>query len=107
MASPAVTGPHPGQTNRISAGIRGGDLAHAIGVTCRVCAVEFADKMMEMQRWLDHCRSRAENFKYYKLADDDVILVQLDFPRVCRRICRQDDGDAAVARPPPESHREF
>src|SRR6266571_8505044 len=30
-----------------------------------------------------------------------------DVPSVCRRICGQDDGDAAVARPPPEPNREF
>jgi len=43
-----------------------------------VCAAEFADKMMEMRRWLDHRRSRAENFEYYKLACD-VIVTHLDF----------------------------
>ena len=42
-----------------------------------MCAVEFADKMMEMRRWLDHRRSRTENFEYYKLAYG-VIVVQLD-----------------------------
>jgi len=47
-------------------------------VTCLVYAVEFADKMMEMRRWLDHCRSQTENFEYYKLAYD-AIVVQLDF----------------------------
>ncbi len=41
-------------------------------------AVEFADKMMEMRRWLDHRGSQTENFEYYKLAYD-VIVVQLDF----------------------------
>ncbi len=33
---------------------------------------------MEMRRWLDHRRSQTENFEYYKLAYD-VIVVQLDF----------------------------
>jgi hypothetical protein len=51
-----------------------------------VCAAEFAEKMMEMRRWLDHRRSRAENFEYYKLASD-VIVIQLDFAN---------EGDACV-----------
>ena len=48
------------------------------GLTCLVHAVEFAEKMVEMRRWLDHRRCQTENFEYYKLAYD-VIVVQLDF----------------------------
>ena len=48
------------------------------GLTCLVHAVEFAEKMVEMRRWLDHRRCQTENFEYYKLAFD-VIVVQLDF----------------------------
>ena len=62
MASPALMGPRPGQSNRIRARIRG--------------------------RRPRHCHRG-------------------DVPRVCRRICGQDDGDAAVARPLPEPRREF
>ncbi len=47
-------------------------------VMYRLNEAEFADQMSRIRRWLDHRRCLVDNFDYYKMAGD-ILVIQIDF----------------------------
>ncbi len=47
-------------------------------VMYRLNAADFAGQMAHIRRWLDHRRCLIDNFDYYKMAGD-ILVIQIDF----------------------------
>jgi hypothetical protein len=47
---------------------------------CRLNSADFADQMVTIRRWLDHRRCTVDNFEYYRMVGD-IIVIQIDFTR--------------------------
>lgn len=72
-------------------------------VMCRPDSAGFAAEMIKMRIWLDRHQNHVENFGYYKLMDN-VIVVQLDFTDesdACRFVA-EFDGETVLYSSPGE-----
>lgn len=49
-------------------------------VMCRLNSADFADQMVRIRRWLDHRRCTVDNFEYYRMVGD-IIVIQIDFAK--------------------------